>query len=51
MTKEDIRQYIGDIIYCSSLSHVANRPDYDKELEDRICNAIDYILKKEKENE
>lgn len=51
MTKKEIRQYIGDIIFCSSLHTVAGKPQYSKLLEDKLCDAIDYILKKEKENE
>ena len=45
MSKDEIRQYIGDIIYCSALSHVAMKPEFDKELENNICEAIDYIFK------
>jgi len=47
LTKDGIRQYIGDIIYLSELSESADpstRAKYNKQLEDQICVAIDHIL-------
>jgi hypothetical protein len=49
MTKEEIKKYISDIVYMSSLANKAKNYQAESILVYNICEAINYILKN-KEN-